>query len=205
VDARRVSAVELFNASVARIEAYDPQINAVIVRDFERARAAATAADAALSRGEGGQLLGIPITVKEAFNVGGLPTTWGLPIGRNWRPGEDAVAVARLKAAGAVVLGLAELQRRLWLHKQPLGSNADAGRLLGRLGGCTCRGICAVGTRFRHQRLAPCSCPSVRRIQPQAQLRSSAATWSCAAPLSVTAYRSYERAWRVWANGPDCR
>ena len=113
LDARRVSAVELFNASVARIEAYDPQINAVVVRDFERARAAATAADAALSRGERRQFVGIPITVKESFNVGDLPTTWGLPIGRDWRPTEDAVAVARLKAAGAVVLGKTNISTAL--------------------------------------------------------------------------------------------
>ena len=105
LDAGQVSAMELVDGAVARIEAHDFKINAVIVRDIERARAAANAADAALGRGERRPLLGIPITVKESFNVGGLPTTWGLPMGRDWRPTEDAVAVARLKAAGALVLG----------------------------------------------------------------------------------------------------
>jgi amidase len=109
LDARQVSATELLEHAIVRIEAHDPQINAVIVRDFGRARASAVEADAALARGERRPLLGIPITVKEAFNVAGLPTTWGLPSGREWKPGEDAVAVARLKAAGAVILGKTNL------------------------------------------------------------------------------------------------
>ncbi len=82
LDARQVSAKDLVEQAIARIEARDSAINAVVVRDFERARVAAAAADAALARGERALLLGIPMTVKEAFNVGGLPTTWGLPNGR---------------------------------------------------------------------------------------------------------------------------
>jgi amidase len=74
---RKVSARELCDATIARIEALDPKINAVAVRDFERARQAAAAADAALARGERQPLLGLPMTVKEQFNVVGLPTTWG--------------------------------------------------------------------------------------------------------------------------------
>ncbi|WP_375161768.1 amidase [Bradyrhizobium sp. RDT46] len=109
LDARKVSATELVEQAVGRIEALDSRINAVVVRDFERARAAAREADAALMRGERRPLLGIPMTVKESFNVGGLPTTWGLPTGRDWRAAEDAVAVARLKAAGAVILGKTNL------------------------------------------------------------------------------------------------
>jgi len=109
LDARQVSAKELLEHAIARIEANDSQINAVVVRDFEHARVSANAADAALARGERRPLLGIPMTVKEAFNVAGLPTTWGLPAGKDWRPAEDAVAVARLKAAGAIVLGKSNL------------------------------------------------------------------------------------------------
>jgi amidase len=85
LDARMISATELFEHAVGRIEALDSRINAVVVRDFERARAAAREADAALARGERRPLLGIPMTVKESFNIGGLPTTWGLPMGRDWR------------------------------------------------------------------------------------------------------------------------
>jgi amidase len=102
---KRVSAVELVDAAIARIEALDGKINAVVVRDFERARAVAQAADSALARGERQPLLGLPITVKEQYNVAGLPTTWGDPQFRDWHPEDDALVVARLKAAGAIVLG----------------------------------------------------------------------------------------------------
>ena len=103
--ARRVSAVELLDHAVARIEALDGKLNAVVVRDFENARAAAAEADAALARGERKPLLGIPMTVKEAFNVAGLPTTWGVKEAKGRMVAEDAVTVARLKAAGAIILG----------------------------------------------------------------------------------------------------
>jgi len=109
LDGRKISATELLDQAIKRIEAQDARINAVAVRDFERARASAAAADRALAQGERKPLLGIPVSVKESFNVGGLPTTWGLPMGRDWRAAEDAVAVARLKAAGAVVLGKTNL------------------------------------------------------------------------------------------------
>ena len=102
---RQVSSRELVDSAIARIEALDPKINAVVVRDFDRARAAADAADAALGRGERQPLLGLPMTVKEQFNVAGLPTTWGDPKFKDWRPDADALAVARLKAAGAIIFG----------------------------------------------------------------------------------------------------
>ncbi len=105
LSSRKVSARELLEMTIARIEALDPQINAVVVRDFERARRQAHEADEALDRGERRPLLGLPITVKEAFNIAGLPTTWGLPGTQQIPVREDAVVVSRLKAAGAVVIG----------------------------------------------------------------------------------------------------
>jgi len=102
---RRISPVELLDQAIAHIERFDGQLNAVVVRDFERARASAKEADAALARGERRPLLGIPMTVKESYNVAGLPTTWGMPWFKDWHATEDAVAVARLKAAGAIVIG----------------------------------------------------------------------------------------------------
>jgi amidase len=102
---RKISAVELFECTVARIEARDKQINAVVVRDYERAHEAAKMADVRLARGERGALLGVPMTVKEAYNVAGLPTTWGIAACKDFRPTEDALAVARVKAAGAVIVG----------------------------------------------------------------------------------------------------
>jgi amidase len=103
--ARQVSAVELAQDAVDRIERHDQKINAVCVRDFERGLAAARAADAALARGETRPLLGIPMTVKESFNVAGLPTTWGNPAQKNFMPAEDALSICRVKDAGAVILG----------------------------------------------------------------------------------------------------
>jgi amidase len=102
---RKISARELLDAAISRVEALDPTINAVVVRDFDRARAAADNADAALARGERRPLLGLPMTVKENFNIAGLPTTWGDPKFKDWRPEADALVVQRLKSAGAVIFG----------------------------------------------------------------------------------------------------
>jgi amidase len=113
LQARQVSAAELLDRAIARIEAHDGKLNAVVVRDFERARAAAVEADKALARGERRPLLGVPMTVKECANVAGLPTTWGIPGTEHIPVTDDAVAVARLKAAGAVVLGKTNVPRNL--------------------------------------------------------------------------------------------
>ncbi|KOV82568.1 amidase [Nocardia sp. NRRL S-836] len=103
--AGEVSSVELTDEAIDRIERDDEEINAICVPDFDRARAAAHDADKARARGEDRPLLGVPVTVKECYNVAGLPTTWGMPAYRDHVPAEDAVQVARVKAAGAVVLG----------------------------------------------------------------------------------------------------
>ena len=100
-----ISALELTDQFIARIEALDGDLNAVPVRDFARAREAAKAADAALARGERRPLLGVPITIKESYNIAGLPTTWGIPAFKDFVAQEDALAVTRLKAAGVVILG----------------------------------------------------------------------------------------------------
>src|SRR3954452_15370218 len=100
-----VSAVELTTAAIARIERLDGDINAICVRDFDRALAAAGEADAARGQGEVGPVLGVPMTIKDSFDVAGLPTTWGFPRFKDHVAAADAVAVARLKAAGAVILG----------------------------------------------------------------------------------------------------
>ena len=100
---RRVSSRELVDSAISRIEALDPKINAVVVRDFERARGAADAADAALAKGESRALLGVPMTVKEHYAVAGLPTTRGDPKYKDWKADVDALVVQRLKVAGAVI------------------------------------------------------------------------------------------------------
>ena len=103
---KQVSSLELLDLHLARIDRLDRAIRAVPVIDAERARERARQADAALARGESwGPLHGVPITVKEAFNVAGLPTTWGYESLRDNRPEQDAATVQRLKNAGAVVFG----------------------------------------------------------------------------------------------------
>ena len=102
---KKISARELVDAAIARIEALDPKIHAVVVRDFDRARAAAKSADEALAKGDKKPLFGLPMTVKEQYRVAGLPTCWGVVKYRDWKPDHDSLVVQRLKAAGAVILG----------------------------------------------------------------------------------------------------
>jgi amidase len=110
---RRVSAVELLTQCIARIDKHDAAINAVVVRDFERARVAAANADAAIARGERRPLLGVPMTVKEAIHVAGLPTTWGIPGTQAIPVTTTAVAVRRLERAGAVIVGKTNVATQL--------------------------------------------------------------------------------------------
>ncbi len=103
--AKKVSAVELAQDAIRRIERHDGKINAICVRDFTRGLEAARAADVAIARGETKPLLGIPLTVKESYHVAGLPTTWGFLPRKDFVPPEDALAISRVKQAGAVILG----------------------------------------------------------------------------------------------------
>ncbi len=103
---RRLGSVELLELYLGRVERYNPALNALVATDFEAARARAAAADAALARGElWGPLHGLPITVKESFNIAGLPTTWGIPARADNRAAANALAVDRLIGAGAVPFG----------------------------------------------------------------------------------------------------
>jgi len=119
---RRIGALELTDVAIARIDALDGPINAVVVRDFDRAREAARAADAALARGERRPLLGLPMTVKESHNVAGLRTSWGVEMFGNWIAPADSIGVARLKAAGAVILGKTNVPPMLadWQSDNPI-------------------------------------------------------------------------------------
>ena len=103
--AKKVSSVELTQDAIDRIERHDGKVNAICVRDFDRALSAARDADAALARGERKPLLGLPMTVKESYNIAGLPTTWGIPAQKDFIAKEDSLPVTRVKDAGTVVLG----------------------------------------------------------------------------------------------------
>jgi amidase len=106
IRAKEISSRELTDLYIRRIEKYDEGLNAVVVRVFEQAREAADAADAALARGEDlGPLHGLPMTIKEAYDLAGTPTTWGLPLLAKNVATTDSESVARYKAAGAHFLG----------------------------------------------------------------------------------------------------
>lgn len=103
--ARRFTAGDLLEASFGRIDALNPRLNAIVAQDRDAARAMARASDERLASGTARPLEGLPITIKDAYDVAGLPSSGGLPAYRERVPTEDAAAVARLRAAGAVILG----------------------------------------------------------------------------------------------------
>jgi amidase len=102
---REISARELLDLHLERIESLDPVLNSVVVKDFDRARSAAALADRSRAAGDERPLLGIPVTIKESLHVEGLPSTAGVESRRGHREAADAPTVARLRAAGAIVLG----------------------------------------------------------------------------------------------------
>jgi len=106
VASKEVSSLELTDMYIKRVESIGADLNAVVVQDFERGREAAKAADAAVSSGETlGPLHGVPMTIKEAYNIEGLPTTWGVPELKDNIATEDSDTVIRMKQAGAHFFG----------------------------------------------------------------------------------------------------
>lgn len=103
---RKISATELFDHIAARVDAHNGTLNAIVTQDRDTARLQALAADAALARGaRTGPLHGLPVTVKDAYEVAGLPSTGGHPQLKNHVPARDAAPVARLRCAGAIIFG----------------------------------------------------------------------------------------------------
>ncbi len=103
---REVTSLEVVTACLDRIETVNPALNAVVQLDREGALAAARAADAAAARGEwGGALHGVPMTIKDSFDTRGMVSTGGTEGRRSHRPEADATVVARLRGAGAILMG----------------------------------------------------------------------------------------------------
>ena len=103
---RELSAVELMLRYLQRIDAVNPELNAIVTLLPDEALAGARAADAALGRGEStGVLHGLPIAVKDLTLTRGIRTTFGSPIYRDFVPGVDDLYVQRLRAAGAIIIG----------------------------------------------------------------------------------------------------
>ncbi|MCM5682455.1 amidase [Schlegelella sp. S2-27] len=145
----RTTSAALVDDAIARIEA-GASLNAVVVRDFERARRDARAADARRAAGEDAPLLGLPVTVKECFDVAGLPTTWGLP-GAHAAAAADAVVVQRLRAAGAVLLGKTNIATMLadWQSSNPVyGTTSNPWNPQRTPGGSSGGGAAAIAARL---------------------------------------------------------
>jgi amidase len=111
---RKVGCLELLDLYIARMERHNPRLNAIITTDLDAARKRARAADAALRKGTPwGPLHGVPMTIKESYDVTGMPTTWGVPALKANFPPRNALAVDRLLAAGVVLFGKTNVP--IWL------------------------------------------------------------------------------------------
>ena len=106
IAAKKASPVEVLDSCLARIAAIDPAVNAMVALDHDGAREAARAAEAAVMRDDAvGPLHGVPVGIKDTQDTAGLRTTYGSPLFADHVPTADTAAVARLRAAGAVVIG----------------------------------------------------------------------------------------------------
>ena len=114
IAAKEISSLELTDMYIDRVESLDPDINAVVVKDFERGREEARAADLAVAAGKAlGPLHGVPMTIKEAYDIKGLPTTWGFPEFEHNTATTDSEMVVRMKRAGAHFFGKTNVPRSL--------------------------------------------------------------------------------------------
>ena len=110
---REISPVELLDSCLLRIAAVNPTVNAVVALDEPGAREAAHKAETAIRRGEKlGPLHGIPVLIKDTQDTAGLRTTYGSPLFANHVPSADQGSVARLRAAGAIILGKTNTRHR---------------------------------------------------------------------------------------------
>src|SRR6516225_6603047 len=105
IGTKEISPVELVEASIARIEALNPAVNAIAATDFAHARKLAISAESAARKGEQlGPLHGLPTGIKDLHETAGLLTTYGSPLYRSHVPAHDAAMVALVRKAGAIIL-----------------------------------------------------------------------------------------------------
>jgi len=184
-----LSAKEVTEAKIGVIAQRNPQINALVAERFDAARREAMQIDARRARGEAmPPLAGVPTTVKDVIDVEGLPSTGGLPTRRDHRAARDEHAVARLKQAGAVVLGKSNVAQALIfvetdnpLHgrcnhpadaaRSPGGSSGGEAALLAA--GCSALGL---GTDIGGSVRVPAAFCGIASIKPRA-CKASSARW----------------------------
>jgi amidase len=145
---KTISARELARLTFDRIDRHNPALNAIVWQDREQAMARAERADNALAKGRrAGALLGVPVTIKEAFAYRGSPSTWGLPSLQHANSPRTAVAVEQLEAAGAIVVGKTNVPVMLgdWQTYNPIhGTTNNPWDLARTPGGSTGGGAAAV-------------------------------------------------------------
>ena len=185
------SAVELLEQTIQRIERLDGRINAIVVRYFERARAAAEESDRSLKSGDDRPLLGLPITVKEVLQCRRLADYMGVPTSARFRScrrcgGSTAPQVCRCNCYRKDqypewYLGLAKLQRDLRHNEQSLGS-VPLGRWLVRgIGRCAGLWLCAARSWERPKRFDKGASPLLRRLRAQTNARNRSSAGPCSA------------------------
>ncbi|CAB1061149.1 Amidase family protein SACE_5032 [Olavius sp. associated proteobacterium Delta 1] len=110
IKSRKVQSIELLEHYIDRVQRYNPKINAIVATDLDNARKRSLAADKALDKGENwGVLHGLPMTIKDSFEVVGMPCTSGSPDLKDYQPTKNAFVVQKLLDEGAVIFGKTNL------------------------------------------------------------------------------------------------
>jgi amidase len=161
-----VSSRELVRRVYARISRFNSKINAFMtLREEQAIKDAARADELRAGRKGGGALLGLPVTVKDAFATAGIRTTAGSKKWERFIPAEDAVAVAKLRRAGAIIIGktnLPELSADLQSYNEMAGTTNNPWDLARTCGGSTGGGAAAVASGFTYGELGSDSAGSIR-------------------------------------------
>ena len=166
LDAREIGARELLDHFLGRVERHNPTVNAIVWQDADRARAEADASDRRRAAGQPtGPLDGLPVTVKESFDLAGSPTTWGVPEYRDNIVDTDSAVVEKYRAAGAVVFGktnvpflLSDWQSFNTIYgtcSNPWDLTRTPGGSSGGSAGGARRRVDRAGRGLRHRRLDP--------------------------------------------------
>jgi fatty acid amide hydrolase len=151
-----VTALDAVEAYIARLEAVNPGLNALVLRRYDQARAEARAADRRRAAGEAlGPLAGVPVTIKECLDLEGTPSTFGVPSRKDARAASDEKHVARLRRAGAIVLGKTNVAQLLMFLEtdnpifgrtsNPCAADRSAGGSSGGEGALLAAGASALG------------------------------------------------------------